>query len=482
VDTRKNLVLSQFARFGYRSDMNAFAIVLGLMLVSLSTAAYPHEPPPNERTIIREGDVGDRIVNCVQKSESVGFSGVVLAARGGKVVAAAGVGNADLEGKSPNTPATLFEIASATKQFTAAAVVRLAQDGKLSLDDPIGKHLPGVPESCKAITVRHLLQHTSGIPGTNSRGGGNDLAAVLPSFLASGPRHAPGAHFEYWNQGYSLLSEIVARASGKSYTAYCTEALFTPSGMTLTRFTGDKAPEGVDVAVGRSTMGKPRSALDHPYGEYGFQYRGMGGVVTSVWDLWRWDRALRDKAILNDESKAAFFTPGLSDYALGWFVKKDSRGKSVQSHGGAVRGFVCEIRRLPDDDGCIFVLANRDDAPVKQLADRVQSLLLGEKPAGPEFPQPPAADLRDALAGRYKDPKGNVLEVTADGTAARATIKWSANSAWVTRAFIGLSADKTPVFFEWSESTPLEVARDAGGKVATLTMQGQVFGRVKDQP
>src|SRR5262249_867556 len=121
---------------------------------------------------------------------------------------------------------------------------------------------------------------------------------------------------------------------------------------------------GVTVAIGVSKGGPARSALEHPYGAYGFQYRGMGGVVTSVWELWRWDRALREEGVLNAESRAALFAPGLNDYALGWFVKKDSRGRVVQSHGGAVRGFVCEIRRLPEDDGCVFVLANRDDAPV----------------------------------------------------------------------------------------------------------------------
>ncbi len=141
------------------------------------------------------GEVGQHLARIVQRADGLGFSGAVLAARGGKVVVATAVGTADAEGR-PCSPATLFEIASATKQFTAAAVLRLVQDGRLKLDDPIGEHLPGVPETCGAITVRHLLQHTSGMPGTNSMGAGDDLARVLPFFLRGGPRHAPGTHWE----------------------------------------------------------------------------------------------------------------------------------------------------------------------------------------------------------------------------------------------------------------------------------------------
>jgi CubicO group peptidase (beta-lactamase class C family) len=326
------------------------------------------------------GEVGRQIVEYVKSQEATGFSGAVLAAKNGKVVAAVGVGSSDLAGKSRITPGTLFEIASATKQFTAAALMRLVQEGRLGLDDSIAKHLPGVPENCRAITVRHLLQHTSGIPGKNSQGGGKDLGKVLPLFLRGGPRHPPGTHWEYWNQGYALLSEIIARVSGEPYTDFCRRALFTPSGMRVTRFTGDAAPKGAAIAIGRSARGKPRSALEHPYGNYGFQYRGMGGAVTSVWDLWRWDRALRGDAILGKAAKAKLFKPGLKNYALGWFVKKNKQGRWVQFHGGSVRGFVCQIRRYPEQDACLFVLGNRDNIPVRNVANTLEGILFGDPP------------------------------------------------------------------------------------------------------
>ena len=355
-------------------------------LVILGTGCASLTKGSSEVVTHRTDEVGRRIVEYVKSSEATGFSGTVLAARNGKVVAAVGVGSSDLAGKSRITPGTLFEIASATKQFTAAAAMRLVQEDRLGLDDSIAKHLPGVPEDCRAITVRHLLQHTSGIPGKNSRGSGEDLGKVLPLFLRGGPIHPPGMHWEYWNQGYALLSEIIARASGEPYTDFCRRALFAPSGMRVTRFTGDAAPKGAAVAVGRSARGKPRSALEHPYGNYGFQYRGMGGVVTTVWDLWRWDRALRGDAVLGQSAKSELFKPGLRDYALGWFVKKNKGGRQVQFHGGSVRGFACQIRRYPEQDACLFVLSNRDDIPAGKVANALEGILFGDPSTSKKLP------------------------------------------------------------------------------------------------
>lgn len=432
-----------------------------------------------ETKTYQSSEVGRKIVQFIERAESAGFSGVVLAAKEGKVVAAVGVGAADLDGKTPITPATLFEIASATKPFTAAAVMKLVQDGKLKLDDSIADHLPGVPENCKKITVRHLLQHTSGIPGTNSFGAGTDLDKVLPFFLRGGPKRTPGTNWEYWNQGYSLASEVIARASGKSYTDYCKEALFTPAKMTATCFTGDKPPNDSTVAIGQSTRGKPRSALEHPYGnEYGFQYRGMGGVVTNVWDLWRWDRALHDDQLLAKESKEEMFKPGLKQYALGWNVRKDAQGRLVQSHGGGVRGFVCEVRRYPNEDGCLFVLCNRDDAPVRQIAQAVEQILFGDPGKSVEPPRALDADLMKAIAGRYKDQKGAILVVEPKGKVARMRIEWYVRGP-ITYAVLGQDKNGDVVLFEWTDSAKLKIERLGSGDVKSVSLSDRRFVRMK---
>jgi CubicO group peptidase (beta-lactamase class C family) len=422
--------------------------------------------------------VGRRIVEFAERSESAGFTGAVLAARKGAVVAAVGVGSSDLEGKIVNRPSTLFEIASATKQFSASAMLLLVQQGRVDLDDSIVKHLPGVPESCRAITVRHLLQHTSGIPGTNSAGGGDDIEMVLPLFLRGGPKYRPGTHWEYWNQGYAIASEIIARASGKEFTAFCKEDLFAPAGLLSTRFTGDRAPDGATVAFGRSVRGPARSALDHPYGSYGFQYRGMGGVVTSVWDLWRWDRALRGDKVLSEVSKKALFEPRFNDYALGWFVRKDARGKIVQSHGGGVRGFACELRRYPDDDGCLFVLANRDDVPVQAITGALEALLFGEPLPCPEPPRPLDEKLARALAGNYEEMMGAKLAIEADGKVTRANIHWSAPRGPVSRAVLGFDRQDQVVLFAWTSSTRIDVDRRGDEPASRVTFLNRKFERV----
>ncbi len=328
----------------------------------------------------------------------------MLGAVGGEVVALIATG----QGRSSEEVDTLFEIASVTKQFTAAGVLRLAQEGKLGLDDSIADHLPGIPEECRAITVRHLLRHTSGIPGSNSEGSGEDLAAVLPLFLRGGPLHEPGTRFDYWNEGYALVSEIIARASGGSYTEYLRRSLFEPAGMTRTVFTGDAAPPDTPVARGHSRFGPARSALDHPYGSsYGFQYRGMGGVVTNAWDLWLWDRALAGDTILTEDSKTALFEPGLNGYALGWFVSEGPYG-AVQRHGGGVRGFAAELRRYPERDGLIVVLSAFDGNQPAGLADALEVALF----TAPGAPGEVDAGLR-ALVGTYTSPRGLSIVLSA---------------------------------------------------------------------
>jgi CubicO group peptidase (beta-lactamase class C family) len=444
-----------------------------LSLLALGGARTAAAKGPAEDAPYAKGEVGERIVRWVREAGGAGFSGAVLAARRGEVVAAVGVGSADLEGKTPVTPATLFEIASATKPFTAIAVLRLVERKKLTLDDSIATWLPGVGDECRAITVRHLLQHTSGIPGTNAEGSGTDLARVLPTFLAGGPRHPPGTHWEYWNQGYALASEVIARAAGAPYVAFCREAIFEPAKMKATGFTGDRAPKGATVAVGRSARGAPRSALEHPYGEYGFQYRGMGGIVTSVWDLWRWDRALASGKLLREASQVPLLEPGPGDYALGFFVRRE-RDRRVQSHSGGVRGFVCDVRRYPDEDGCLFVLSNRDDAPLHEVVLGVEQLLFGETPTV-RLSHGLDEAVVAPLLGSYEDARGNRLEVVRAGAKLEARIAWTGGQE--SRMSIQRAEDGRLSAVQGSESYAFEVGEIRDGKAASLRLHEQTFTR-----
>jgi len=447
-----------------------------LLLCVLLVSSLARAQSPPESATYAPTELGQRLVGYAKEYEPSGFSGAVLAAMDGKVVAAAGFGFADEEGKVPNTPGTLYEIASLTKQFTAAAVLRLAQDKKLSLADPIAKYLPPIPEDCRGITIEHLLRHTSGIPGSNSQGSGEDIAAVLPGFLKGGPRYTPGEHFEYWNQGYAILSEIIKVASGQEYTDYCRDHVFRPAGMSSTLFTGDAAPEGARVAIGRAGRGKARSALEHPYGGYGLQYRGMGGVVTTVWDLYRWDRALNTDAILSDDSVSRLFEPGPGGYALGWFVKEGRRGRLVQSHGGSVRGFTCELRRYPEHDAVLIVLCNRDNGPLQRVTQGLETILFGGQPSGGKPLRGLEQAVADAITGAYTDDEGRTLAIEVQGVVTRATLRWSPESPPTIGA---LRVDDAGgiVMDDGIERSPVAIEPGDGTPVKTIKVMDMTFRR-----
>lgn len=444
-----------------------------LLVVSAALLCLPLQEQDADR-VIAKGRLAKDLDKLVERYGGIGFVGSVLVAKGGKVLLARGVGHADLEGKKPNTANTLFELASVTKQFTAAAICRLVDQGKLKLEDPISKHLPGIPKDCKAITIRHLLSHTSGIPGTNNKGYGEDLARLIPLFLKGGPKHEPGTHWEYWNQGYSLLSAIIAKAAGMSYTSYCRQELFATAGLTAACFTGDEGPKGASVAIGRSKRGKPRSALEHPYGAYGYQYRGMGGAVCDVWDLWRWHRALAGDKLLSAEIKKQLFKPVLKNYALGWYVRK-KKGRLVHSHGGSVRGFMCTVRRYPQQDAAVFVLSNDNDSPFYDLAEALESAIFGEKYATP--PVPLSKVLQSEIVGSYQMKKGIRLVVEADGKVTRARIEWKMGARRPqTRGLIGTDGGGL-VFFERSGSELLLIRRDDKKAIVALGLYGMKFER-----
>lgn len=438
-------------------------------LLLCSTLVIAQVPPENAN--YAQGRLGERIAEFVTACETEGFSGVVLAAKDGQVAAAVSAGYADLHGQTPMHPGVLFEIASVTKSFTAGAILRLAEQNRLRLSDSIAEHIPGIPDDCRGITIEHLIRHTSGIPGKNTMGGGDDISRVLPFFLQGGPKHEPGTHWEYWNQGYAILSEVIARAAEQPYTTACRVLLFEPAGMHATCFTGDPAPDGAIVAIGRAPSGPPRSALDHPYGEYGFQYRGMGGIVTNVWDLWRWDRALARGEVLQPESLVEFFKPGLRDYALGWFVQTTPSGRRVQQHGGSVRGFTCEVRRYPDHDAFLAVVCNRNDAPLSRVATAVEEILFEDARTEPWPLRPVPELLRVAMLGVYLDAHGNRLVIESDLGVTRARVHCSQRADLTRHATLGLEGDQL-MFCERSGRTAIETERDEKDRVTAVIIAG----------
>jgi CubicO group peptidase (beta-lactamase class C family) len=352
----------------------------------------------------------------LQQHMRAGWSGAALVARDGKALLARGYGRADRAREERNRETTLFEIASVSKQFTAAAILKLEEQGRLSTADSIADHLPGVPAHSRKITILHLLSHTSGVPRTNDAGSGEDLEPAVVAYLGAGPTSAPGARFEYWNGGYALLAGIVERASGRRFTRYCEEELFAPAGMWDTGFTGDSDLDAARAAVGWSAKGEPRSALAHPYDTFGYEYRGMGGVVTTVLDLLKWDRALERSTVLGDKARKKLFTPVQQGYACGWYVSQSKSGKLRQRHDGGVRGFDAELRRFPEEKVCIAVLSNTDDVKAWQIAENLECVLFG-RPLDYPPPESPTLGGDDLarFAGSYATKDGWLHVTAVDG-------------------------------------------------------------------
>lgn len=375
--------------------------------------------------------IASAVASTLKEAERLfGFSGIVLVEFRGEVVAVIAVGSRDGKVDHPITEQTLFELGSVSKSITAATCLVLEQQGKLATDDSISVYLPGVPENCRAIEVQHLLRHTSGIPGTNYGPYSNDIEQLTPIYLNGGPKLPPGTHFEYWNQGYALLSAVIEKSSCKDYTDTVRELIFRPAGMTTACFTGDTITDTEHVAIGQSETGKVRSALEPPYGNFfGLQYRGMGGVVANVRDLHKFVQLIRSDRFLDEARRKKLLTTGPTDYAIGWKIKPFGDGQQRVFHLGAIRGFLTSVSWYPEDESSLIIMSNSDNKrPFLEVEQALVTILehqLLHVPPEQQF----TAEERKTLAGEFsgKIPDGRTLKISINesgGNKLEVSIDW----------------------------------------------------------
>ena len=387
--------------------------VRALSLLLLLHCTLPCSARPQDKNA---ESVASAVSSTLKEAERLlGFSGIVLVEIRGEIVAVIAVGSRDGKVDHPITEQTLFELGSVSKSITAATCLVLEQQGKLVIDDSISVYLPGVPESCRAIELQHLLRHTSGIPGTNYGPYSNDIELLTPIYLKGGPKSPPGTHFEYWNQGYALLSAVIEKSSGKDYTDTVRELIFRPAGMTTACFTGDTITDTEHVAVGQSENGEARSALEPPYGNFfGLQYRGMGGVVASVRDLHNFVKTIRSDKFLDEARRKKLLTTGPTDYAIGWKVKPVGDGQMRVFHQGAIRGFLTSATWYPEDESSLIIMSNSDNKrPFFEVEQALLTILerqLLRVPPKQQF----TTEERKTLAGEFsgKIPNGRTLKIS----------------------------------------------------------------------
>ncbi|HEX8150466.1 MAG TPA: serine hydrolase domain-containing protein [Pyrinomonadaceae bacterium] len=337
----------------------------------------------------------------------------------GRLVYKRGFGMANLDYDVPNTPSTLFNLASMSKQFTAMSIALLAQQGKLSLDDDIRKYVPELPEYDDAITIRHLIHHTSGIRDYQSllffSGLGVNNAYSPKAILNMLARqknlsYKPGSKFQYNNSGYFLLGVIVERVSGKSLRAFAEENIFKPLGMQHTLFYDNRFEviknRASGYRVGPDKSIRARSSLDSLVGD--------GGVLSSVEDLYLWDQNFYEPKVGNKELISMLTTPGTLnggerlDYAFG-LGRGEYRGLPVIQHDGNIgSGYRVQMSRFPVQKFTAIVLCNNTAMNQYVITQKLADIYLeGQFPAAPPVPKravedlPPATALSEKEALRY---------------------------------------------------------------------------------
>ncbi len=347
------------------------------LITSISTgySLYPSSISGDE---IVEGELGKKIDRYLRHITPFGFSGALLVAKNGKIILNKGYGMAIRSENIPNSSETVFSIGSITKQFTAAGVMKLEMQGKLSTNDPITKFFEKVPEEKETITLHHLLTHTSGVinyTGMDYERAKRDETArkILDAPLI----FKPGERFEYSNAGFSLLAAVIEKVSGKGYEEFLNEHLFEPTGM---RFTGYRLPKWEKKVVAHWYVGEKDNGtpLEKPYPYWNLL--GNGGILSTTEDMYKWHLVLKGDKIISTEAKKKIFTPFLNDYGYGWDVLKTERGLLIQHDGGSMLGNSAEVRRYIDADVVTILFCNQSfgkRALFGPIRDKIEILAFG---------------------------------------------------------------------------------------------------------
>jgi D-alanyl-D-alanine carboxypeptidase len=341
----------------------------------------------------------------------------VAVVQNGQLALAKGYGQANVELEVSASADTVYQIGSITKQFTATAIMQLAEEGKLSIDDPISKYLANAPESWKDVTVKHLLNHTSGIKSYTNIGDNmaksrlerskDDIVGTVRDLPLE---FAPGDKWSYNNSGFFLLGMIIEKVTGQSYSDVLNERIFKPLEMDATSV-NELSAIVPRRATGYTWGGKLQNA-EHASMSWPF---AAGAIVSTVNDLAKWDAALYSEKVLKSSILEQMWTKTKlnngqeSDYGFGWGVG-DYRGHRLISHGGGIPGFTTNIARFVNDKLTVIVLTNLSSpgANPASIANGIAGIYL------PDLATPTAGAIED------KDPKTTeffkkLVQDTVDG-------------------------------------------------------------------
>jgi CubicO group peptidase (beta-lactamase class C family) len=336
--------------------------------------------------VFASSTLGDQVDDYIKtRMEEHRIPGIALRIiRDGTALKTATYGMANLELNVPVKPETVFEIGSITKQFTAAGILLLAQDGKLSVSDPISRHLNNTPAAWTNITIRHLLSHTSGIKSyTGLTGFELTRHLTQEQFIRAVGEYPlefqPGQSWKYCNTGFNLLGYIIENVGHKRYSDFMNERIFRQLEMTATR---DRRPG--DIIPNRAAG---YEQTNHIWINRDYDLTDVfaaGAFVSNIGDLSKWNAALDCEAILNTPSKEQMWTPTklnngkVTKYGFGWFIESVEGHKNI-GHGGSTSGFSASIQRFPDDKLAVILLSNTDEQIATTLAKHIATFYFGKR-------------------------------------------------------------------------------------------------------
>jgi CubicO group peptidase (beta-lactamase class C family) len=347
-----------------------FALIASTAFAPIAAPAQPAAPDVARMEQLIQARVADK-----------SFMGAVLVARGDQVILSKGYGSANLEWNVPNTPATKFRLGSVTKQFTAAAILLLAERGKLALEDPVKKHWPDAPAAWDRITIYHLLTHTSGIPNFTNYPEYMKTWKFVPTtaektigyFRDKPLDFAPGERMNYSNSGYVVLGFLVERLSGQSYADFLRDNIFKPLGMNDSGY-------DVNAAI------LPNRAAGYVPGPGGLTNAayvdmtipgGAGGLYSTTGDLLRWTQGLFGGRLLKPDSLVKMTTPNKNTYAFGLVVNTVG-GRRIIQHNGGIEGFNTYLAYYPDSRITVAVLGNVNGSAPDQIGPQLGQIAHGE--------------------------------------------------------------------------------------------------------
>lgn len=336
-------------------------------------------------------DKSQKIDELVNKYYEMGeFNGALLVAEGGNIIYSKGIGYADFESKTPNTPDTKFRIASVTKQFTAALIMQLVEKGKINLDGRLSDYLQYYRKDIgDKITIHQILSHTSGLANyTDNRELNESGGKVVPKdfitkYCSGELVFEPGTSWAYSNTGYYILGAIIEELTGKSYEENLRENILTPLGMSNT---------GVEQSgIAYENMAKGYVNI---FGEYKPAKQGemsipfsAGAMYSTIEDMYKWDRALYTEKILSKASLEKMFTPVQNAYGYGWRIGDQPVGETdtrVVMHTGGIFGFNSLEIRFVNDGHYIMALSNFENANPNPMSMGIMHILYGLEPPKPK--------------------------------------------------------------------------------------------------